>query len=234
MSTLLISGSMVGCGPSEDRDAPPSDWTQQVEDVADGQSTTITVDQDSTQAGERPLRPSDLLSLSDRCARLERITVLRSLTPDDRSAVDSAWETVLPALPNLRRVTFEGPVSAAGFGAPGGPPLTHLNLPAAAADGADLRALAEGVPSLVLLRLQAPGATDDDLAALRKLPALRFLHLIDAPLTDAAVPHLAACAALESCYLDRSQLTADGWEELHRLRPDLHLHADLTHPVGGH
>ncbi|MEM9704406.1 MAG: hypothetical protein AAF907_18335, partial [Planctomycetota bacterium] len=87
---------------------------------------------------------------------------------------------------------------------------------------------------LELLRLRASGISDGDLAVLSSLPKLRFLHLIDAPLTDAAVPHLAACKTLESCYLDGANLTHAGWEELHRRRPDLHLHADLTHPVGGH
>ena len=122
---------------------------------------------------------------------------------------------------------FAADLPAAGVG------LRRLNVGRSDAGDDAVAAIAAACPGLVQLRLAAPGLTDAGVAPLAALPDLRFLHLIDAPLTDAAVPHLAACGTLESLYLDGSRLTAGGWKDLHRRRPDLHLHADLAHPAGG-
>ena len=218
----------IGCGGGDRplAEPPPRAWDRQIAEVRRGVRTAVDVRGDG-------LRPDDLRDLADGCGGLERLTILHVRGTADRTASDAAWRAVLPHLPNLRRATFDGSVSAAVF-AGAGPALTHLNLPAAAANGADLRALAAGQPGLVLLRLHAPELTDDDAAAFAWFPDLRFLHLLDAPLTDTAVPRLAACETLESLYLDRARLTGEGWGDLHARRPDLHLHADLTHPVGGH
>ncbi len=229
-ATLLALAA--GCGEGEPSTSPaagdaPRAWTTQLAEVSRGERTSVDLDGSG-------LRAVDLWTLADGGGTLERVTIVNFPADAERTSVDAAWAAALSKHGELRRIAFDGPVSAAVFAEPGGPPLTHLNLAAAAADGDDLRALAERRPSLELLRLHAPSMTDGDAAVLAEFPELRFLHLLDAPLTDAAAPHLAACATLESVYLDRAKLTNAGWEELHRLRPDLHLHADLTHPVGGH
>ncbi|WP_145360438.1 leucine-rich repeat domain-containing protein [Alienimonas californiensis] len=225
----LVLIPLAGCDREEEPPAapPPRAWVEQLDESSRGERTAIELSAEG-------LRPDHLSALGKGGEAVERITLVDVPQTADREAFDTAWRSVLPSLPNLRRVTFDGPVSADVFAEAGTPPLTHLNLPAAAMGSSGFRALLAGRPSLELLRLHAPGVRDEDLAGLADLPRLRFLHLIDAPLTDAAVPHLAAGPALESVYLDRSRLTWEGWEELHRLRPDLHLHADLTHPVGGH
>ena len=225
---VLLALFVVGCTDRGPVEAPaPEQWTAQLAEVARGERTAVQIEAET-------LHPSDLRRLANDCESLERLTIVNVAADADRSGFDAAWRAVLPALPNLRRVTFDGPVDASIFGEEGVAAITHLNLPAAEANSSDFADLLAGQRSLVLLRLHAPGLQDRDLEALDELPDLRFLHLIDAPLTDAAVPHLAACETLESVYLDRARLTDEGWQELHRLRPDLHLHADLTHPVGGH
>ncbi|MFH5806105.1 hypothetical protein [Alienimonas sp. DA493] len=229
---LLASAALLPLGGCEEQGElaappPPADWVRQLEEARRGERTAV-------ELSGGGLRPEHLAALADGGEGVTRVTIVDVPARTDAAAWSAAWRSVLPKLPNLRRIAFDGPVAADAFAGSDAPPLSHLNLPAAATDSAAWRALLEGQTSLELLRLHAPGVRDEDLAALAALSRLRFLHLIDAPLMDAAVPHLAAGETLESVYLDRSRLTADGWEELHRLRPDLHLHADLTHPVGGH
>ena len=224
---LLIAAAAAGCGSAERE--PPSVWTRQIGLLRAGQT-------DSLGLTMGPLIAGDLAPLAEGCERLVSVTI-RQTPPGPVVCEGDGWGAafaeVLPALPNLRRVDCDAALDAGAFAVEGAPPLEHLNLPRAAADDADAAALAGGLPSLTLLRLHAPGLTDAGAASLVRLPNLRFLHLIDAPLTDAAVPDLAACGPLESLYLDGSRLSAEGWAELHRLRPDLHLHAELTHPTGG-
>ena len=220
----LLAFVLIGCG-----EKPPTAWDRQIAAVRAGASDAVVV-----EAGA--VRPDDLRDLREGCGLLRRLT-LRRATPGPAVCVGDDFTAALAGaaghLPNLERLDCGGPVRVAAL-APHLPPLVHLNLPAAAAGGGDLIALAEAQPRLELLRLHAPGLTDADAAALGGFGHLRFLHLLAAPLTDAAVPHLAALPRLESLYLDGSRLTAHGWAELHRLRPDLHLHADDRHPAGGH
>ena len=220
----LLAFVLIGCG-----ETPPTEWDRQIAAVRAGGSDAIIF-----EAGT--VRPDDLRDLRDDCGSLRRLT-LRRTTPGPPVCAGEDFTTPLTdaaeVLPNLERLDCDGPVRLAGL-APHLLALVHLNLPAAAAGGGDLAALAEAQPRLELLRLHAPGLTDADAAVLGGFGHLRFLHLLAAPLTDAAVPSLVAPPRLESLYLDGSRLTADGWAEMHRLRPDLHLHADDRHPAGGH
>jgi hypothetical protein len=64
------------------------------------------------------------------------------------------------------------------------------------------------------------------------MPALRFLHLIDVPVTDAGIAHLQSMSRLESFYLDGGRCTDDGLRALLRALPDLHFHLDQLHLPG--
>ena len=75
--------------------------------------------------------------------------------------------------------------------------------------------------------------TDAGLQELARSPRLRFLHLLDAPITDAGLRHVAAIATLESFYLDGATRTTDaGLRALLAERPDLHFHKDQYHIPG--
>ena len=213
-ATLLLAG----CADE------PTEWDRQLAAVRAGDAVEIVL-----HAGT--VGPGDVREMTTGCGRLRRLSLLRTGRGPavcDGADFTGALAAALPALPALERLDLDGPVRAADLTAVRPvPSLTHLNLPAADAGGPDLRAIAAAWPGLTSLRLHAPALTDADAAA---LPAnLRHLHLVDAPLTDAAVPALASPGRLGSLYLDGSRLTAAGWAQLARLRPDLHLHAD-----GGH
>ena len=223
--TLLVAG----CAGSDAPPGPADEWDRQVAAVRAGESDAIVIRDGS-------IAPSRLLDLREGCGGLRRLSLIRAATgPPICPAADYDAEltAALRSLPDLTRLDFDGPIGPGGT-VLSGPTLTHLNLPNARADGKDVARLTKDQPALTLLRLRAPRLDDEAAPQFAEFRALRFLHLIDAPLTDAAVPALASCARLESLYLDGARLTDGGWEELHRLRPDLHLHADLTHPVGGH
>ena len=214
---LAAAVLLAGCGPAV---APPG-WDDGIGAVRAGRSDAVRV----TAGRVTPDRLADLRDLPG----LRNLHLLRGTPGPPVCDGGNFTAALLPLLPGLRRLACDGPANVAALAGNGGN-LTHLNLPAADADGADLSALAVGCPRLELLRLGAAGVRGRDLASLRDLSDLRFLHLIDAPLTDAAVPHLAAGGRLESLYLDGSALTAAGWAELGRLRPGLHVHADDRHP----
>jgi hypothetical protein len=61
------------------------------------------------------------------------------------------------------------------------------------------------------------------------MPSLKFLHLIDIPITDAGLAHLKAATKLTSFYVDGARVTDDGIERLLAARPQLHVHIDQRH-----
>ena len=67
------------------------------------------------------------------------------------------------------------------------------------------------------------------MAALSQLKELRFLHLIDVPLTDASLPILEGLSSLQSLYLDGDRCTEKGLHGLLQKRPDIHFHRDQLH-----
>ena len=231
MSRAFVCFALLtaGCAGSDAPPEPGDAWNRQLAAVRAGESDAIVVRNGS-------IAPDRLLDLREGCEDLRRLSLIRAATGPPicpAASYDAELTAALRSLPDLTRLDFDGPI-ALDRTSLAGPALTHLNLPHA--DGVDrgVASLLEAHPALTLLRLRAPGLTGEAASRFAALPDLRFLHLIDAPLTDAAVPALAACERLESLYLDGALLSDDGWQELHRLRPDLHLHADLTHPVGGH
>ncbi len=65
------------------------------------------------------------------------------------------------------------------------------------------------------------------------LSKLRFLHLIDVPITDAGLAKLASMKNLESLYLDRvDNVTDQGLEKLLKALPAVHFHRDQQHMPG--
>jgi hypothetical protein len=86
-----------------------------------------------------------------------------------------------------------------------------------------------GLKELELLRFGSPHISDDGLAVVSTLPSLRFLPLIDVPITDAGLQHLHSMSGLESFYLDGGRCTDEGLYALLRALPGLHFHRDQLH-----
>lgn len=92
-------------------------------------------------------------------------------------------------------------------------------------------------PCLELLRLGAAGMTgqgtgQQSVQALRRLPALRHVHLMDVRLTNDGLRQFAGLGQLESLYLDGTLVTEEGIASLLESLPHLHIHLDETHPAG--
>ena len=64
---------------------------------------------------------------------------------------------------------------------------------------------------------------------LAEMPSLRFLHLIDVPVTDQGLAQLESLSGLESLYLDDVPVTDDGVEHLLKALPAVHLHINQAH-----
>ena len=73
------------------------------------------------------------------------------------------------------------------------------------------------------------------MTAVAELGELRFLHLLDMPITDAGLDRLHGLARLESLYLDRTKVTDEGLARLIKALPGVHLHIDEHHhPLDPH
>jgi hypothetical protein len=59
--------------------------------------------------------------------------------------------------------------------------------------------------------------------------SLRWLHLIDIPLTDAALQPIGELRNLESLYLDGARISDAAYDEFFRAHPNLHVHIDQHH-----
>ncbi len=214
VAVLLILNS--GCGrpatPIAKESTSPS-WEQQIANVRSGEGvriqTTAAVSKDQWR------------QLANGCATLQQLEVGEvRLAPDDYA--------LLANLPNLRRLKLSGPIRDAD-----------------AAQIADAESIEELLLSsdeltdqgieelcrlpLVQLRLRAPRGTDRSAKAIETLRNVRFLHLIELPLTDAALPSFVALEELESLYLDHTRCSDDGLSSLLKARPDIHFHLDQTH-----
>jgi len=82
---------------------------------------------------------------------------------------------------------------------------------------------------LVLLRIGSPNLSDFSIETVAKMTSLKFLHLIDVPITDAGLKHLYGMEHLESFYLDGGRVTEDGLTALLEAMPKLHFHRDQQH-----
>ena len=107
--------------------------------------------------------------------------------------------------------------------------LRRLNLPRSQISDSGLARLPDLTPALELLRLGSPRIGDAGLASIAELKQLRFLHLIDSPVTDEGLAHLRRMTWLESFYLDGGQATDAGLSELIKALPNLHFHRDQQH-----
>lgn len=137
---------------------------------------------------------------------------------------------VLSSLESLRQIRLEkahlGDSSARAIGLLR--KITSINLPSSIISD-------EGVKEwplsneLVLLRIGSPNLTNSALETISKIKALRFLHLIDLPITDVGLKHLVGMERLESFYLDGSQVTEDGLMAMLNAMPKLHFHQNQQH-----
>lgn len=106
--------------------------------------------------------------------------------------------------------------------------LRILNLPQAQFGDAGLAELAR-LARLEQLRFGSRHVTDAGIAQLPGYPALKRVHLIDVPITAAALKTFAAMPQLESLYLDGAQLSDEAFAQLFAARPKLHVHLGQLH-----
>lgn len=106
--------------------------------------------------------------------------------------------------------------------------LTTLNLPNGSFDDDGLNQLPKH-ETLEFFRFHSPLVTDTSMSTIAAIPRLRFLHLINVPISDEGLKPLYDLKDLESFYLDGSNCTEDGLSELIKQRPDLHFHWNQLH-----
>ena len=109
------------------------------------------------------------------------------------------------------------------------PHLEILNIPATVLTDSGVKTLVARLSGLQLLRIGSPHITDTGIATLSELQSLRFLHLVDIPVTDAGLIHFHDMHSLESFYIDGGQETEPGIRELLRANPQLHFHRNQLH-----
>ncbi len=215
---------LSGCGNGPDTDAvsrrtnaqvAERPWIEQVQDVRDGRSTQIRID-------EPTIRSAEWNELRHGCAALQVLEVAHAAVEDDALQVLAA----LPNVTQLRLGATLGDAGAAHIAA--AQQLEILNLPEADLTDAGLASLAT-LPRLQLLRIHSPRVSDAGLAHVAGMSSLRFLHLIEVPVTDAGLTHLSAMTWLESFYLDGGRCTDEGFSALLTALPDLHFHKDQLH-----
>jgi hypothetical protein len=217
--TSLISG----CAPAPPQSAPSQqttsaktehlDWIESIEAVRKGDSKSIVF--------EGAVHPEEWTELKSGCESLEFLEVpAADISDDDLDLATS--------LPKLRRFTTEAPIGDRGAELLAKcKALTQVNLGKSVLTNAGLAQLCS-LP-LVQLRLGTPNVDDAGMAALVSVKSLKYLHLIDVPITDAALPTIAKIESLQSFYLDGGHCTEDALGALLKERPKLHFHLDQMH-----
>jgi hypothetical protein len=71
--------------------------------------------------------------------------------------------------------------------------------------------------------------SDKGIAALKNFPQLKRVHLIDVPITEAALETFAQMPQLESLYIDGVELSDDALSALFTAQPKLHVHLGQRH-----
>ena len=136
------------------------------------------------------------------------------------------------ALPNLTWLKMTWPIGDRAASAIAAcRELEIVNLPRSDLTDQGFETIAD-LPNLVLLRIGAPRVTDAGVATLHAAQRLRYLHLIDVPLTDLSLPFIGKIERLESFYLDGGKASDAGLLQLLRSRPDLHFHRNQQHLEG--
>lgn len=221
LGLILLTAASSGCGPSSGTakpipaSIPEASWQAQVEAVRSGATDRIEATQ--VEVGDEELR------------ELEQLTGLRELLIDRGRMTDRGLAS-LAQLPKLEHVRLRGVklTDASLQQLCAIPTLQRLNVPQADFSDDGLAALGQ-LNQLQLLRFASPRVTAAGIAHLTAVPSLRWLHLIDIPVGDAAVTPITQLPKLESLYLDGATISDQGYDQLFRARPELHVHVDQKH-----
>lgn len=82
---------------------------------------------------------------------------------------------------------------------------------------------------LEMVRVGSNRFDDQAIVEVARYPELRFLHLINCPVTDKGLRELHHADQLESLYLDNTQVTDEGLKLLLEHQPRLHIHLNQAH-----
>ena len=215
-AVLLACLATMGCTAPAPDTPPELSFSDQVKAVKQGERTAIHVQAGAVTDAELEL--------------LRGATTLTELQLESGKVTDAGLETLrdCPAIELLK--LRHSPIGDSGMKTIGAcQQLRVLNLPHAQFSDQGLAEL-KSLSHLELLRFHSPHVTDDGLKTLAEasLP-LRFLHLIDVPVTDAGLEHLIGITSLESLYIDGGQLSREAIERLYTARPELHIHFNQQH-----
>lgn len=109
------------------------------------------------------------------------------------------------------------------------PAMRILNVPSMEISDIGIRRLVHCMPNLELLRFGSGSVSDEGIAELRNLKSLRFLHLLNVPITDVGLMNFHDMYDLESLYIDGGQETESGIRTLLDKNPKLHFHRNQMH-----
>lgn len=210
-----------GCQPASPPDISatfeePVTWQSQISALRDETITEVRHTAPLTQA-----EAEMLLSDCDSLAVLEA----------DFSQLDNtSLGDVLQALPKLRQLKLYDPIDNERLAtiAANAPLITVLNL----SDGKFNNEGFKEIPkfhSLQLLRFSSPNVEDPALTILQDCKELKYLHLINVPITNDGLKAIESLQNLQSFYLDGGNCTEDGLSQLIKARPDLHFHWNQLH-----
>lgn len=222
-TACLLAAALVvsaGCSPGEPISpaTPPAEdsWESQVRAVSQGLSEAIVVT-------EEAIDEEKFSQLREAAPNLVRLEIAES-------NISSRSLSVLAKCPRLEQLVLrKARVDDPGLELVSGiATLRIVNLPRANGGDESLGRLA-GLSNLELLRIGGRRIRGRGLKAWESHGQLRFLHLIDTSIDDAALDSVARMQTLESFYLDGGDVSEQALDKLFAARPDLHVHLDQQH-----
>lgn len=191
------------------------DLTTQLQAIQDGHSQRLEV--------LRPLTRAEWAMLPG-LARLNELVL-------EGGGFDEEQAAFVASLPELKKLVIRHAAvsDAAFFQLAGCRSLRELNIPQAGCTAAGIAALA-ALPELRSLRIGGRLLAGADVCeAVVTLKKLRFLHLVEVPVTDAGLAVLQQRPDLWSLYLDRAGVSDEAWGRYFQACPNVHVHVDQAH-----
>ena len=216
---VLLAMFASGCGSARLPEPATPSLDGQIAAVRAGRTSTITLPDPVTHAGE--------------WAKLRGLAGLRELVAE-RGHADDTVAAILATVPDLTRIVLrESPVGDAGFEALAAlPRLRDLNVPQSTATARGVAILGAGPAGRSLRSLRLGGrslAGREVAAAVAGLDGLRSLHLIDVPVGDAGLEAIEQLPGLWNLYLDGAGVSDAAWDGYFERHPHVHVHVDQAH-----
>lgn len=215
VALLLCAAAAPGCGNAPQ---PPAARGASAEEI-------LAAHVEAVRTGRADAIQLDVPVTDDQLEQLAGLTGLKrlELSASQRGITD-AGVARLAGLTDLEVLVLrEAPLTDAGLESLQGlTRLKRLDATGTQLTDAGMARLAVAFPQLESLRIGGRHISDAGIAKLAALKHLRFLILVDTPVTDAVLPDIDGMQTLESFYLlGEHQVTDEGRAALRR---DLHQH----------